>query len=291
MMMENRVTVAIPLHNSLRWIENVLSNVRRMPPEVTEILISDQTCVDDAAIRIKQQLSDNPRVKVIFGKTGLGLVEHYQMLLEIAEGDFFMWMPQDDVFGSRWVPTLLESLINHPSAWLAFGEIRYAETADGMNVIPKKNYPLPFNPGLFSIWQSIDFLNSGWAHYAFKGLFRRRKVLEANIRMDPDHSTIWVDHEWVFSVALHGDLYFDNRIALLKRMHDSNTHRTESWIRQVRGSHLESALKIIDKYAPTDKNKPTLMMYAHFSWVKLNLYKFYRFSIPAPIKQFFGDKT
>jgi GT2 family glycosyltransferase len=274
---EIRVTVAIPLHNSKRWIENVVSNVRRMPTEVTEILISDQTCVDDAAMIIKKELSNDPRVKVMYGSNGLELVDHYQMLLEVAEGDFFMWMPQDDVFGSRWVPTLMESLIKHPSAWLAFGEIRYAETTNGTNLIPKKNYPLPFKPGLFSIWQSIDFLNSGWAHYAFKGLFRRREVLAANIRMDPDHSTVWVDHEWVFSVALHGNLVFDNSIALLKRMHDSNTHRTDSWIRQVRGSLLDAVLKILDKYAPNDEKKPILMMYAHFSWVKLNLYILYRY--------------
>ena len=283
--MENRVTVAIPLHNSKRWIENIVSNVRRMPPEVTEILISDQTCVDDTAMTLKQRLLDDPRVKVLYGPNGLGFVDHYQMLLEVAEGDLFMWMPHDDVFGSDWVPHLLESLKKYPSAWLAFGDIRLARANRYFDLIPMKSHPLPFRPGQFSLWKSIDFHNSGWSHFAFKGLFRRKEVLAANIRMEPDHSTIWVDHEWVFSVAMHGNLVFDNRVTLTKRMHDSNTYRTDSWKSQRRGSHLESALFILEKYAPENGQKSMLMIYAHLSWVALNVYKFLRYRIPGAIKR------
>lgn len=170
------VTVAIPLHGSARWVENVVANVRALPPLVTEVLISDQTCLDDAADRIREHLADDARVRVRARPAGFGFVEHYQWLLEEASGELFMWMPHDDIFEPAWVPTLVAALAEHPRAWLAFGRLEWVE-ADG--VTPVERAPFRLRRGRLDPWTSVRMLLVGRSYHAFRGLFRRRAVLAA----------------------------------------------------------------------------------------------------------------
>lgn len=241
------VTVAIPLHGSARWVENVIANVRALPPLVTEILISDQTCLDDAANRIRDRLADDPRVSVRARPAGFGFVDHYQWLLEEASGELFMWMPHDDIFDPSWVPTLVAALAEFPTAWLAFGRLQWVE-ADG--VTPVEHAPSPLRPGRFAHWAAVGMLLRGRSYHAFRGLFRRRAVLAAGVRMNAETSITNVDQEWVFAVALLGGIVYDNRTVTWKRHYAGSTATTAEWRRQHRGSNGQAAVHLLRQHGP-----------------------------------------
>jgi GT2 family glycosyltransferase len=241
------VTVAIPLHGSARWVENVVANVRALPPVVTEILISDQTCLDDAADRISERLADDARVSVRARPAGLGFVDHYQLLLERATGDLFMWMPHDDIFDPSWVPTLVAALAEFPSAWLAFGRLQWVE-ADGVTPVPRAHYRL--RRGRLRRWSAVQMLLVGRTFHAFRGLFRRRAVLAAGVRMNAETSVTGVDQEWVFTVALRGGIVYDDRTITWKRRYAGSTATTAEWRRQHRGSRAQAAVHLLRQHGP-----------------------------------------
>jgi hypothetical protein len=245
--MHPSITVAIPLHGSAPWIDNILANVRALPPMVTEVLLSDQTCIDDAASRLRHLLADDPRVSVRAAAAGLGFAEHYQMLLETAVGDLFMWMPHDDIFPADWVPTLCAALEANPKAWLAFGQLKCVEVA---GVTPLWSLVIPEKPGLLPRTAAIRLMLSELLWSPFRGLFRREAVLAAQIHMDPDHSVISIDTEWVFTVALHGHLLYDDRTTTYKRLYEGSTHRTAQWKTQHRGSASQAALRLLVLHGP-----------------------------------------
>ena len=241
------ITVAIPLHLSAQWVDNVVCNVRVLPPIVTEVIISDQTCLDDAAEQLRVLLADDPRVTVRAQAAGLGFAEHYHQLLETASGELFMWMPHDDIFDAQWIPTLAAALDAHPQAWLAFGQIRFVEH-DGKT--PVETVPLPVRHKIISPITSVRLMMGVWMGYPFRGLFRRHKVQDANIRMDPTTSLVAIDQEWVFGVALHAPLVYDDRAVTWKRLYLGSTVWTPKWQSQRRGNEQMAALRLLNRYNP-----------------------------------------
>lgn len=280
--MRNTITVAIPLHASAKWVDNVVSNVRRLPARVTEILISDQTCIDDAAEQVRLLLCDDPRVKIYADPRGMQFHEHYQFLLEQASGTYFMWMPHDDIFEASWVPTLAKALDQHPEVWLAFGQLKYMQMDERTIIF---NSPFAFKSGTLSVITSIRLLISKRSAIAFKGLFRREKVLSAGIKMDPATSLVPIDIEWVFTVALHGKLFLDKSTTILKRLHPDNTHKTQAWKSQRRGDELQAAIALLHRYGPKGMYGAALKSYAYgLHWVT-KLSSKARSRVPDPLKK------
>lgn len=278
------VTVAIPLHGSAPWIDNVVANVRALSPMVTEIIISDMTCIDDAADKLRIMLADDLRVRIKAEAKGLGFAEHFQFLLESAKGEFFMWMPHDDIFNSDWVPVLSNALVNHPEAWLAFGQLHCVKV-DGNT--PLWSMILPAKRGLISRTRSMRLMMGGYIWSPFRGLFRRQQVLTANIRMNPEDSLTAIDTEWVFCVALYGHLVYDDRAVTWKRLYEGSTHTTDEWNSQQRASLKEAAINLINKHGPHGLEGCLLKLSIHLNdWVPFIKNKFKNI-----LRKMMGPKT
>lgn len=256
------VSVAIPLHGSARWVDNVAANVRALPAMVTEIIISDQTCLDDAADQLRIRLADDPRVTVLAEAAGLGFAEHYQLLLEAAGGELFMWMPHDDIFDPGWVPILAAALAAHPQAWLAFGRVRDVEI-DG--VTPLHGRRFPFRPGMITGRASVRMMVGGWSWVPFRGLFRRREVLATDLRMDPESCLTAIDTEWVFAVALQSGLVYEDRATTWKRRYPGSTHTSPLWQSQRRGDTAQAAVALLAQHGPSGLSGVALRCYARLT--------------------------
>ena len=241
------ITVAVPLHASARWVDNVEQNIRALPAMVTEIIVSDRTCVDDAAEHLRKRLADDPRVRVVAEPTGLEWEEHYQLLLEQATGELFMWMPHDDIFESSWIPTLAKELETHPRAWLAFGRL-IPVLEDGASPHPT-NQPLLAGGTREYVGRDaarLTFRGDVWI--AFRGLFRRREVLESGIRLERSQRLPVSDIYWVLRVALESSLVFSAETATTKRFYSDST--SSRWEDPTRGAGHRETLAVLRAYGP-----------------------------------------
>lgn len=280
--MKPSVTVAIPLHGSARWVDNVVANVRALPPMVTEILISDQTCLDDAAGQLRALLADDPRVVVSAEARGVGFAGHYQMLLERGGGDLFMWMPHDDIFAPSWVPTLAGALAAHPRAWLAFGQVRMVEI-DG--VTPRANRRFPFAPGEIYRWHAVRMMTGGWSWAPFRGLFRRREILAAPVRFETEHALVGVDKEWIFTVALRAPLVYDDRTTTWKRVYAGSTATSTPWTSRRRGNERQAAMAVLARHGPSGGLGLCLRCYARCAGLPLRGRALAASLLPARLKR------
>lgn len=278
--MTPRVTVAIPLHASARWVDSIVENVRRLPPLVTEILISDQTCLDEAAERLRTRLADDPRVVVRAEPAGLGFAEHYQQLLNMADGEFFMWMPHDDIFEDGWVPTLYAALLEHPRAWLAFGTLHGVE-ADGFTARPTSSPRLA--RGMLSHWDCVRLMGLGWAALPFRGLMRRREILASCLRLMSECDVSAVDKEWTFRVALRSGLVYDERAVTRKRYYPGSTSTTREWTAMRRGSDPRAAVVLLDRHGPRGATGLALRTGARLLALRLAVRRRLRNVIPEPV--------
>ncbi len=219
------VTVAIPLHLSAPWVDNIVANVTALPADVTEVLLSDRTCLDDAADQLRSRFANDPRVVVVAEPRDLTWTEHCQLLIEEARGDLVTLLPHDDVFDPSWVPILREALEAHPEALLAYGRLEKVEP-DGVTPAAGWTPPALPPPGEVTTgWQALEAYLDGLLWVPFRGLVRRKELLDSGIRLrSPDAfpgncSWILVDSLWVFSMALHSGLVHDDRTVTWKRIH------------------------------------------------------------------------
>jgi hypothetical protein len=260
------ITVAVPLHASSRWVDNVVHNVRALPAAVTEILVSDRTCLDDAAEQLRAQLADDRRVTVIAEPVDLGWEEHYQLLMEQATGDLLMWMPHDDVFDPSWVPTLATALETHPQAWLAFGRLEPV-LVDG--VTPRPGWrPRPRQSGVIAGRAALQMMLQGDMGVPFRGLFRRREVLGAGLRLQPAGTFPAVDMLWVFSVALRSALVFDDRTVTRKRYYPTSTHAR--W-QGLPGDRQREALALLRRYGPGGLRGAAMRWPTQLDWTMIRV--------------------
>lgn len=67
--LHGRDEIGVPEHGAHRSVDTgkrtYVANVRALPPLVTEVILSDRSCVDDAARQLRERLADDPRVRVL----------------------------------------------------------------------------------------------------------------------------------------------------------------------------------------------------------------------------------
>jgi hypothetical protein len=166
-----------------------------------------------------------------------------------------MWMPHDDIFAPDWVPILANALASHPQAWLAFGRIRRVEL-DG--VTPRAARAFPFPPGAISAATAVRMMAAGWGGYPFRGVFRRCEVLAAGLRLGAEPPWVAIDTDWVFRVALHSGLVYDDRAVTWKRGYPGSTSTTPEWQSQRRAHPHQAAITLLRRHGPTGRTGITL---------------------------------
>lgn len=214
--MTPRVTVAVPLYRSRRFLPVILGNLRALAMPDAEILISDRHGDDDALEVLRQVFGSDDRVRFFEGSDRLNWVEHYNLLLGEGAGRYFMWMPHDDTFPSGYVETLVERLDACPDAVLAFGRLR-AIDSEGRPFPDHFPAPARRSSQSWSIHHAVELLRRGPA-VPFRGVFRREGAPALSGAAD----TIAADACWVFDRALAGRLLFEPSCESIKRVHPAS---------------------------------------------------------------------
>jgi len=245
------VTVAVPLHASRPWVENIIANVHSLPETVTQIILSDRTCLDDAAQFLESSLVEEGRVVVVAQPLGIGWAEHCQLLIEEAATDLFMIMPHDDIFLPSCVPLLMKALDAHPEALLAYGRMETV-AADGVTLSAAWR-PRHQPAGLIHAWKALEMIMDDQLGVPWRGLFRRREVLREGIRLLPQSaypgSTYWgVDQLWVLAIALRGDLLHIEQTVTYKRLHPLSA--STSMPPTNPGDQYKPAAMVLRKFGP-----------------------------------------
>jgi len=216
------VTVGVPLFRSRRFLDVVIENVEAIRYPNVEVIFSDRHLHDDSLEVLRRRFGSDPRFRFLGATDGLSWVGNYNLLLREARGEYAVWMPHDDSYPPGYVGELVAALEARPDAVLAFGEVEQLSADGFLPTLPFS--PPPVSPDAsWTFGSALRMLTLWQLWFAFRGVVRRRVVVEHDLYVRPTRRDIRADIYWVFGLALHGRLLFVPSARCTKRFYRAST--------------------------------------------------------------------
>lgn len=214
-------SVVIPLYRSAPFLPIMRENIERLRGSDVEILISDRHGLDDAIDVLEREFGDDPRLRVLRARDGVGWVGHFNALMAEARGEFVVWMQHDDSFPAGYVDTLVAAARAVPGCAIAFGRLEWESLDDRP---AERMVPLGkgCGPGEWNAWSPYRLLGSGWIGTPFRGALRRAQILSSVGPLRDTLSGCAAEQVWIFAIALTAPLVFTPATSCVKRMHGAS---------------------------------------------------------------------
>lgn len=222
--MKPLATVAIPLFRSAPFVDNVSTNIDALPSDV-EILVSDRHRHDEAIDVLKRRHQGDRRLRFFERLDGKDWIDHLNGLIDEARGEYWRFMPHDDFCDGESFVSLLNCLENHPDVLLAYGPTT-AVDLDGRR-LPERDTPKPHPIGNDDPWflgLALDSFSRGHFNGAFKGLIRRRRLMDHGLLIRRTLDGIHAERLWLAALMLVGRFRFVAEARYLKRYHHQSAH-------------------------------------------------------------------
>jgi glycosyltransferase involved in cell wall biosynthesis len=121
------VSIGIPTYNRVRGLRRAIESAIAQDYEDLEIFISDNASTDDTESVCRAYVASDPRIRYVRQPANRGATANFQLALEGARGDFFMWLADDDWLDRSYVSRCSGILRADPECGLASGADRYYE--------------------------------------------------------------------------------------------------------------------------------------------------------------------
>lgn len=106
-------TVAIPVYNRLEFTRQAVASVLNQTFEDFELLIVDDCSTENAVWNYLSSLKD-PRVRVFRNAENMGIVLNWRRCIELAKGEWFKFLLNDDVFFKDCLEITKNLIMNFP---------------------------------------------------------------------------------------------------------------------------------------------------------------------------------
>lgn len=238
-----KVTVAIPLFMSKRYLDDIIANIDAASQNDVEFLISDRHCFDDSIDILANHYAGNSRIRYFKASDKLDWVGNINFLIREAKGKYFRVTPHDDIFPMGGLEMLIQALENNPDAILAYGPSEVID--NNKNTIKKFDRPHPEQAE--NGWSLGVILEMYWNWYfihAFKGLLHRDSIVSRGIFIRETLGNILPERCWLFGLALIGRFIFVPRAKYIKRRYSSSV--SSGW--SIKGCHILSNARTMSSY-------------------------------------------
>jgi glycosyltransferase involved in cell wall biosynthesis len=113
------VSIGVPIYNGESFVRRALDALLAQDYENFEIIISDNASTDNTREICQEYAARDPRIKLHANEQNLGARVNFEIVVELAQGKYFMWAAVDDGWHPTFVSTLVEELESHPEAGTA----------------------------------------------------------------------------------------------------------------------------------------------------------------------------
>lgn len=125
------LSLLFPLYRSLRFFENLVTELSKLKNPDFEIIISDRHCLDNTLDLLEQIFGNDKRFKFFRANDHVDWVTHYNILMRQSKGKYFCWVPHDDIYDENYFEILVQKLETDHSVVLAFATM-HVKNAQGM---------------------------------------------------------------------------------------------------------------------------------------------------------------
>ena len=118
------VSIGIPTFNRPELLRQALESARSQTYPNLEILVSDNESTDAQTSKILAEASAiDFRIKTYHQKKNIGATANFEFLLNIATGDFFTWLADDDLMHPTCIKLLVAAHKQNPRLVCAFSDV------------------------------------------------------------------------------------------------------------------------------------------------------------------------
>jgi GT2 family glycosyltransferase len=216
-----RVVLGIPAHDSERFLAETLASVAAQDWPSLEIVISDDASSDATPAICREFAARDRRVRLLRHPERVGWVANYNALLAHATGEYFLWVPHDDLYEPTYVSEMVARLEAQPDAVLAYSAVAAIDAAGRVGGAWSGTRRL--GAGVPRLRRALRYL--WWAEdekfIPFRGVIRTAALR----RVGGLAAGAWgafADNLWLFRLVLDGGFEHVPRTLCRKRLHPAS---------------------------------------------------------------------
>jgi glycosyltransferase involved in cell wall biosynthesis len=119
------VSIGIPTYNRGTSLTRALESVLAQDYPDIEVIISDNASTDGTEALCRQAASVDPRIRYFRRTHNEGVSSNFRAVLAAAQGEFFMWLSDDDWLDPSYLSRCMAVLVSDPSYSVVCGSDRY----------------------------------------------------------------------------------------------------------------------------------------------------------------------
>ena len=108
------VSIGMPVYNGERSIRLALDSLRAQTFSNFELIISDNASTDGTEAICREYAARDNRIKYLRQSTNLGVGANFKFVLDVAQGEYFMWAACDDIRSSDFIEVNAAFLAANP---------------------------------------------------------------------------------------------------------------------------------------------------------------------------------
>lgn len=171
------VSIGVPVFNGQNKIAQALNSILNQTYSNILVLISDNASTDNTRQICERICSEDERVSYVRQPVNLGPTANFNAVLDLARGDYFMWLGHDDWLSERYIEVCVETLEENSDISLACGEAFYYQDGDEPHRGVVMQLPQESPRERVAAYYSLVAENG-----TFYGLMRREQLANRRIR-------------------------------------------------------------------------------------------------------------
>jgi hypothetical protein len=213
------VTIAIPLHRSLKYKDIVLGNIDRLAGHC-KIIVSDCTEEDSLIQDLETRFRTTKNVRTIGKRSmGVGWLPHWNDLMNEVATEYFMWLSHDDEIDLNWVSENLQNLLDNPQLAGSFGLLhQYLDNGE----LAEHGTRFPSINKSRRKYLANDLIESWNLGIATRAVWTKSKVLPILRTQDPKDE--WGDVVWIYGTLLEHEIAQISNVSYRKRWYAGSAH-------------------------------------------------------------------
>jgi glycosyltransferase involved in cell wall biosynthesis len=116
------VTIGMPVYNGEKYLRESLESLLQQTFTDFELVISDNASTDGTEALCREFAARDSRIRYVRHVQTSNAQANFNFVLKEARGQYFMWAASDDLWSSRYIEALRETLENDPNCVTAQGE-------------------------------------------------------------------------------------------------------------------------------------------------------------------------
>lgn len=112
------VSIGLPVFNGEGHLQVSIDAILNQSYQNIELIVCDNASTDETVKIAEHAVLQDRRVKLVRNGKNLGIFNNFNLALQEASGDFFMWSAHDDLHSPEFIEECVKQLIANPDAVL-----------------------------------------------------------------------------------------------------------------------------------------------------------------------------